>query len=144
MSRYIPDKIRERVWQRDGGRCVICGSKKDIEYDHIIPYSKGGSNSMGNIQLLCKRHNQIKTDFINAGFTLNRDYPKEGYILKELSDELKIELDDLIKEQSTANFNHIIDLRFQKYVKKRQEQLYVFDTIIERIFNIKMLEEMKK
>jgi Holliday junction DNA helicase RuvB len=56
----IPDDVRKFVWQRDGGRCVKCGSKEKLEYDHIIPVSKGGSNTARNIQLLCEKCNRSK------------------------------------------------------------------------------------
>ena len=42
------------VWRRDEGKCVQCDSSERIEYDHIIPVSKGGSNTVRNIQLLCE------------------------------------------------------------------------------------------
>lgn len=56
----IPDDAKIFVWQRDNGRCVICGSQENLEYDHIIPISKGGSNTARNIQLLCEKHNRSK------------------------------------------------------------------------------------
>lgn len=56
----IPDKVKMFVWQRDGGRCVRCGSRKNLEYDHIIPVSKGGANTARNIQLLCETCNRSK------------------------------------------------------------------------------------
>ena len=56
----IPDDAKIFVWQRDNGRCVICGSQEKLEYDHIIPISKGGSNTARNIQLLCEKHNRSK------------------------------------------------------------------------------------
>lgn len=56
----IPDDVRIFVWQRDKGRCVICGSQENLEYDHVIPVSKGGSNTARNIQLLCEKHNRSK------------------------------------------------------------------------------------
>ena len=40
----IPDKVKMFVWQRDQGRCVKCSSQERLEFDHIIPVSKGGSN----------------------------------------------------------------------------------------------------
>ena len=63
-SRHISSQVKREVWQRDFGRCVECGSKERLEYDHIIPFSKGGSNTARNIQLLCencnrKKHNKI-------------------------------------------------------------------------------------
>ena len=57
---YIPKEVKKEVFERDKGRCVICGSDKDIEYDHIIPFSKGGSSTVNNLQILCKEHNRTK------------------------------------------------------------------------------------
>lgn len=63
-NRYIPSKVKREVWRRDQGRCVECNSKERLEYDHIIPFSKGGSNTARNIQLLCERCNRKKLDSI--------------------------------------------------------------------------------
>ena len=38
----------------------ICGSNEDLEYDHIVPYSRGGKTTYRNLQLLCQRHNRMK------------------------------------------------------------------------------------
>jgi Holliday junction DNA helicase RuvB len=56
----IPEDVKLLVWQRDGGRCVKCGSQEKLEYDHIIPLAKGGSNTTRNIQLLCENCNRSK------------------------------------------------------------------------------------
>jgi hypothetical protein len=61
----IPQHTKNAVFQRDGGRCVQCGySGEYIEYDHRIPRSKGGTNAVDNIQLLCRRCNLKKGDRI--------------------------------------------------------------------------------
>jgi hypothetical protein len=56
----IPKRVKMYVWQRDEGTCVECGSKEKLEYDHIIPLSKGGSNTDRNLQILCERCNRSK------------------------------------------------------------------------------------
>jgi len=63
--RLIPTWVKLEVWKRDGGRCIQCDSEEDLHFDHIIPWSKGGSSSTpANIQLLCGRHNLQKHDKI--------------------------------------------------------------------------------
>jgi len=56
----ISEEVRLFVWQRDGGKCVLCGSREKLEFDHIIPVSAGGSNTERNIQLLCEPCNRSK------------------------------------------------------------------------------------
>lgn len=63
-SRYISRDVRQRVWQRFGGRCAQCSANSYLEFDHIIPVAKGGGNSEANIQLLCRGCNLSKSDEI--------------------------------------------------------------------------------
>lgn len=58
----IPEKVRIFVWQRDEGRCSECGSRENLEFDHIIPVEKGGSSTARNIQLLCEACNRKKSN----------------------------------------------------------------------------------
>ena len=64
QSRTIPKAVQREVWRRDFGKCIECGSKEKLEYDHIIPFSKGGSNTVRNIQLLCENCNRKKSNKI--------------------------------------------------------------------------------
>jgi hypothetical protein len=59
-SRHISASVREAVWDRDGGYCQNCGTTADLQFDHVYPFSKGGSNDYDNIQLLCARCNSQK------------------------------------------------------------------------------------
>ncbi len=48
-------KLRSRVFSRDGGRCVECGSRYWLELSHIIPRGRGGSDTESNTRVLCKK-----------------------------------------------------------------------------------------
>jgi HNH endonuclease len=63
-ERRVSVEVRRAVWRRDSGRCVVCGSRERLEYDHIIPVSLGGSNTERNIELLCEVHNRSKSNNI--------------------------------------------------------------------------------
>jgi len=63
--RIIPSWVKRKVWQRDGGKCVQCGSNDNLHFDHILPFSKGGTSiTPENVQILCARHNIQKSDDI--------------------------------------------------------------------------------
>ncbi len=66
-TRLIPTHVKVEVWKRDGGKCVECGSTKNLHYDHDIPFAKGGSSFTAmNVKLLCAKHNLAKSDKIMA------------------------------------------------------------------------------
>ena len=63
--RVIPTAVKIEVWKRDGGKCAKCGATDDLHFDHVIPWSKGGSSrTAANVQLLCGKHNIEKHDRI--------------------------------------------------------------------------------
>jgi 5-methylcytosine-specific restriction endonuclease McrA len=63
--RVIPTAVKLEVWKRDGGKCAVCGADDELHFDHIVPYSKGGTSiTAENVQLLCARHNLEKGDKI--------------------------------------------------------------------------------
>jgi HNH endonuclease len=60
-NRLIPTEVKIEVWRRDKGKCVLCGSQKNLHFDHVLPFSKGGTSLLvANIQLLCAKHNLEK------------------------------------------------------------------------------------
>jgi len=89
-SRYIPQRVRDEVHARDKGCCSYvspggrrCGSKWDLQIDHIVPFARGGDNSPGNLRLLCAKHNRLEAE---------RVYGKkhmEQYVSRNLGEHVK-------------------------------------------------------
>ena len=66
QSRYIPQAVRDEVYMRDGGRCTYFGTNgkrcledQYLQIDHIVPYARGGTNTIDNLRLLCPGHNML-------------------------------------------------------------------------------------
>ena len=55
------DAFRSAVLQRDGSQCVVCGSKEDLEVDHIVELWMGGPNEPSNGVTLCRTCHKLKT-----------------------------------------------------------------------------------
>ncbi|MDO8971867.1 MAG: HNH endonuclease [Saprospiraceae bacterium] len=64
-GRYLPRNIMLQVVRRDGQHCQLCHRyvpDNELEFDHIIPDSKGGPMSAANIRLLCRDCNRKKSN----------------------------------------------------------------------------------
>ena len=68
-TRNIPAAVRDKVFKRDGGKCTFagnngnrCNSTWNLQIDHIVPFAKGGDNSLENLRLLCERHNKLEAE----------------------------------------------------------------------------------
>lgn len=78
MSKWRRNRSLTRRWQRahlikkNGNICHICGlsfkSIKDITFDHIIPFSKGGLDLLENYGLAHDACNQLKADMTPEEF----------------------------------------------------------------------------
>ncbi|EGY23858.1 HNH endonuclease family protein [Desulfovibrio sp. A2] len=67
----VPESLRIRVLKDSGGRCALCGATArttSLEVDHIVPRSRGGSNSHENLQVLCRDCNQAKSNTDTADY----------------------------------------------------------------------------
>ena len=56
----IPRDVRRLVWDRDGGACVQCGERFELQFDHVIPVALGGATTAENLQVLCGPCNRTK------------------------------------------------------------------------------------
>ncbi len=68
-ERYIPSRVKRQVWKRDGGRCTFvsptghrCEYRRDLEFDHVEEFLRGGRSSVDNVRLLCRAHNQYMAE----------------------------------------------------------------------------------
>ena len=59
--KHIPKKVREAVWERDGGACVECGATSDLQLEHELPDGLGGPPTEENLRLLCVACHAPKT-----------------------------------------------------------------------------------
>jgi hypothetical protein len=58
----IPMSVRRGVWFRDGRCCQWCGAFDNLQLDHIVPWSNGGSDRSDNLRLLCANCNETRSN----------------------------------------------------------------------------------
>lgn len=65
LPRHNSTANKDLLYGEQSGDCAGCGihfEKPNLEVDHIIARSKGGTDHIGNLQLLCGNCNRIKGD----------------------------------------------------------------------------------
>ncbi|HEX2851933.1 MAG TPA: HNH endonuclease, partial [Opitutaceae bacterium] len=100
ISREIPRPTQFRVLKRENQICGSCGKSVqdgDIHFDHIIPYSKGGSSEESNIRLLCDSCNQKRSNRFEAEFLVSN-------FVEHTSDHMDLSFLDLLID--TFEFAH--------------------------------------
>lgn len=67
---------RQRIWQRDQGRCQgpYCQhdlpyslSLKEAQIDHILEKSQGGTDADANLRTLCRRCHCLRSSIVHQG-----------------------------------------------------------------------------
>jgi hypothetical protein len=65
----VPAAVRRQVWERDGGRCAWvgpdgrrCGSRWQVEVDHVDAAARGGKATLDRLRLLCRSHNFLHAE----------------------------------------------------------------------------------
>lgn len=60
----ISQKVKQEVWERDGGHCVVCGNSYNVMPNaHIVPRSQGGLGIPTNIVTLCTNFTEHKCHY---------------------------------------------------------------------------------
>jgi len=97
VTRHIPRVTQFRVMKRENQICQVCKKSvidEEIEFDHVIPWSKGGSSDEANIRLLCSNCNRKRgNDFENEYLITN--------VVDHLADPFDVGVIDFIKEIGT-------------------------------------------
>ena len=79
-------RLRRRVLDRDGWRCVRCSRAGRLEVDHIVPMIAGGSHEMTNLQTLCRPCHFAKTAEENSARSECPERAKWREFVQELRD----------------------------------------------------------
>lgn len=79
--RKVGKNTREEVLERDGYKCVRCGSEEKPQVDHILPQSCGGPHIIENLRTLCRSCNAARP--VN-GKALDDDLAMDGYTVESL------------------------------------------------------------
>ena len=64
-GRSIPRQVMLQVVRRDNHVCQLCYTyvpDDQLEFDHVIPFSKGGATTVQNLRLLCRACNRKKSN----------------------------------------------------------------------------------
>ena len=103
-------KLRDFVFSRSNGKCSYCG-KQAQEIDHIVPRSKGGTNSVNNLTATCRACNEKKSNLSLKAFgkLMNKDYshlepkklPKDAAIVQSARNYMVKEITKLIPDTTT-------------------------------------------
>lgn len=75
------------VQLRYGNICLVCGANENLAPDHVVPLSRGGTNTIDNIQPLCRHCNLVKQN-------KTIDYRPGRAIREVASDDIPLYIDD--------------------------------------------------
>lgn len=103
-------KIRSYLFKKYNGQCVYCGAKAE-EIEHIVPKSKGGTDSLYNLVIACKKCNKLKgkLSLKEFGKTMNKDFshlkpkklPKDASIVQLARNYMVKEITKLVSNTTT-------------------------------------------
>jgi hypothetical protein len=82
----IPAAVRRAVWRRDRGRCQFVGSEGEqcdrvglLEYHHRVPWARGGQDTVNNLELRCRPHNEYENELTYLRAPRGKDGPDDDF-----------------------------------------------------------------
>jgi hypothetical protein len=123
ISRAIPRPVQFRVLKRENQICSECGTSvkdEDIEFDHIIPWSKGGSSHESNVRLLCRQCNRKRGNRFEDKYLVNslNEHIRESTPYEFV--KIFIEITKLVNEFRIANCRIPNPEEFCRFFGKRK------------------------
>ena len=104
------NKLRVFIFSRSNGKCSYCG-KQAQEIDHVVPRSKGGTDSVNNLTATCRSCNEKKSNLTLKAFgkLMNKDYshlepkklPKDAAIVQSARNYMVKEITKLVPDTTT-------------------------------------------
>lgn len=126
ISRNISREVQLKVFKRDSQICQMCGKNvplDKINFDHIIPWSKGGSSDEFNIRLLCEecnksRSNDFEEQYLKA--SLHEHYAD----LMQIDSEMLCDLHKMVLLWNTLKVSEksITEEKFCQLIKSDDEE----------------------
>lgn len=111
---YPPDwEYRRQRLEESNGVCAVCGGSIHLDVHHIKPLSKGGTNRLDNLQLLCRLCHE----------------KKHGFRFRENQRNKKRRKTDFEKKLEIINFAMEGNKKVEFLYKKREDNKYRQRTI---------------
>ena len=130
ISRNISMVTQRRVTRRDNYICQLCKNHipdDKINFDHIIPWSKGGSSDESNIRLLCescnkKRGNSFEEQYLiaQAPEVFNDPYAISDEMLEDLLQLFLVAL------EISKHFSELTEKAFCDVIKTQDTEMDIF------------------
>jgi hypothetical protein len=100
-SRYVSAALREQIMARDLRSCRHCTSSANLEIDHVVPVSRGGTSSADNLQVLCRSCNRAKRAKDSAEHVATRNHDLRSKPLRSVLPETETETETETERERT-------------------------------------------
>lgn len=152
ISREIPRKTQFRVLKRENQICSSCGKSikdGDYEFDHIIPWIKGGSSDENNVRLLCrdcnrKKGKRFEDEYLVKGITEHVVEPVGIEIISLILKEMELAHEQFKEEGKYPNAVDICKFSGKRKVQLVDEAIASEIVAIDSFFNSQKPTELKQ
>lgn len=136
QRKRLTETAKKNIFIRDKYECQYCGSKEELEIDHIIPLSKGGNNEESNLITSCHRCNTLKGEKSLEEFITNNKYNiKFLDRVSKILDTLEEKEQEQYKEKEKEKERMILGTYLNVNLEKEQYQKLLAMCLGENLLN---------